>query len=62
MIEPKPYNGVYQTDSLTPYKLSRSKVGFFTNCPRCFCLGRALSVAKDMDFMTYKLRYSLENK
>ncbi|MFO0955008.1 MAG: PD-(D/E)XK nuclease family protein [Candidatus Saccharibacteria bacterium] len=42
----KPYNGVYQPDNPAPYKLSRTKVELFTNCPRCFYLDRVLKIAR----------------
>lgn len=44
--QPKPYNGVYQPDNPAPYKLSRTKVELFTNCPRCFYLDRVLKIAR----------------
>lgn len=43
--ELKPYNGAYQPENPNPYKLSRSKVENFLNCPRCFYLDRVCKVA-----------------
>ena len=35
-----PYNGKYIPEKQDLYKLSRSKVDFFLNCPRCFYMDR----------------------
>lgn len=40
-----PYRGKYQKDSNDFYKLSRSKVEMFLECPRCFYLDRVLGIA-----------------
>lgn len=36
----------YDTDSSEPFRLSRSKIDLFLNCPRCFYLDRKLGVAQ----------------
>src|SRR3970040_958775 len=36
----------YDGNSLLPYRLSRSKIDLFINCPRCFYLDRKLGVAQ----------------
>ena len=46
MQDPKPYNGTYHRDNPNPYKISRSKIELFANCPRCFYLDRVLKVAR----------------
>ncbi|MDO8561187.1 MAG: PD-(D/E)XK nuclease family protein [bacterium] len=38
--------GLYNPDSETPFKLSRSKLELFTNCPRCFYFDRRLGVGR----------------
>lgn len=42
----KPYNGVYQPNNPNPYKISRSKIELWYNCPRCFYLDRVLKIAR----------------
>lgn len=37
---------VYTPGNLFPYRLSRSKIDLFINCPRCFYLDRRLGVAQ----------------
>ena len=37
---------LYNPDSVDPYKLSRSKVDLFLECPRCFYLDRRLGVGR----------------
>ena len=44
--QPKPYQGTYQPDNPNPYKVSRSKIELFQNCPRCFYLDRVKKVAR----------------
>lgn len=36
--------GLYQPDSKYPYKLSRSRIENFVNCPRCFYIDRRLGI------------------
>ena len=36
----------YIADSLLPFKLSRSKIDLFLNCPRCFYLDRRLGISQ----------------
>ncbi len=42
----KRYNRTYQKDSSEPFKLSRSKIDFFIECPRCFYLDRRLGIGR----------------
>ncbi len=37
---------LYNPDSSTPFKVSRSKIDLFRECPRCFYLDRRLGVAR----------------
>ena len=41
----KTYN-LYGDQSGKPFRLSRSKIDLFINCPRCFCLDRKLGVSQ----------------
>jgi len=41
---------LYDPTSKTPFKLSRSKLELFTNCPRCFYLDRRLGVGQPPGF------------
>lgn len=45
-----PYNGKYQKNSADAYKISRSKIDNFLNCPRCFYLDRVLGVGQPQGF------------
>lgn len=36
--------GLYDPDSTTPFRLSRSKIDLFIECPRCFYLDRKLGI------------------
>jgi CRISPR/Cas system-associated exonuclease Cas4 (RecB family) len=38
--------GLYDPSSEEPYRLSRSQIDLFMNCPRCFYLDRRLGVAR----------------
>lgn len=42
--------GLYDPKSKQPFKLSRSKLELFTECPRCFYLDRRLGVARPASF------------
>ncbi|MDD5710793.1 MAG: PD-(D/E)XK nuclease family protein [Candidatus Colwellbacteria bacterium] len=42
--------GMYEVDSPEPFKLSRSKVDLFLECPRCFYLDRRLGVSRPPGF------------
>ncbi len=42
----KPYNGQYDPKDPRPYKISRSKIDLFLQCPRCFYLDRRLSIKR----------------
>lgn len=37
---------LYDPKSTEPFKLSRSKIDLFINCPRCFYLDRRMSVGQ----------------
>lgn len=39
-------SGLYQPNSKEPFKLSRSKIDLFLNCPRCFYYDRKLGVGR----------------
>jgi len=52
---PQYYNGkrtrnIYKPGSTEPFKLSRSRVELFINCPKCFYLDRRLGVDKPPGF------------
>ncbi|NMC64216.1 MAG: PD-(D/E)XK nuclease family protein [SAR324 cluster bacterium] len=42
--------GLYDTTSSEPFKLSRSKIDLFLQCPRCFYFDRRLGVARPPGF------------
>jgi hypothetical protein len=42
--------GLYDPNSRSPYKLSRSKLELFLNCPRCFYLDRRLGIGRPPGF------------
>ena len=42
--------GLYEPDSKEPFKLSRSKIDLFLECPRCFYLDRRLGVGRPPGF------------
>lgn len=42
--------GLYDPKSKEPFKLSRSKIDLFLNCPRCFYFDRRLGVARPPGF------------
>lgn len=43
---PNRKSNLYDKDSTLPFRLSRSKIDLFINCPRCFYLDRKLGVAQ----------------
>lgn len=43
---PRRARNIYDPKSNEPYKLSRSKIDLFLNCPRCFYLDRRLGVGQ----------------
>ncbi|HDQ03720.1 MAG TPA: hypothetical protein ENN23_03990 [Deltaproteobacteria bacterium] len=43
---PNRTRNIYDSRSTKPYRLSRSKLDLFINCPRCFYLDRRLGVAQ----------------
>lgn len=46
----KKTRGIYNPDSSEPFKLSRSKIDLFTECPRCFYLDRRIGVGRPPGF------------
>ncbi len=46
----KRQRNIYDTQSGKPFKLSRSKLELFTECPRCFYLDRRLGVGRPPGF------------
>lgn len=44
--KPKRTWGLYDPKAAAPFRLSRSKIDLFLNCPRCFYLDRRLGVAQ----------------
>ncbi len=47
---PKRTKGLYDPKSSDPFRVSRSKIDLFLNCPRCFYLDRRLGVAQPPGF------------
>lgn len=47
---PKRTRNLYQPDQAKPFKLSRSKLELFTECPRCFYLDRRLGIGRPPGF------------
>lgn len=47
---PQRTRNLYQAKSKKPFKLSRSKIDLFLNCPRCFYLDRKLGVGRPPGF------------
>lgn len=43
---PNRKDNLYNPDSIESFRLSRSKIDLFINCPRCFYLDRKLGVAQ----------------
>ena len=42
--------GLYEPNSKFPFRISRSKIDLFLNCPRCFYLDRRLGVGQPPGF------------
>ena len=55
-----PYNGKYIPENKDLYKLSRSKVDFFLNCPRCFYMDRRLGIVQPPGF-PFNLNSAVDN-
>ena len=55
-----PYNGKYIPEKDDFYKLSRSKVDFFLNCPRCFYMDRRLGIGQPPGF-PFNLNAAVDN-
>lgn len=47
---PKRTRNIFDPESKDPYKLSRSKIDLFLNCPRCFYLDRRRGVGRPPGF------------
>ncbi len=47
---PKKTKNIYHPNDSEPFKLSRSKIELFTECPRCFYLDRRLGVGRPPGF------------
>lgn len=47
---PKRKGNLYDKNSQIPFRLSRSKIDLFINCPRCFYLDRKLGIAQPPGF------------
>ncbi len=47
---PKRVKGLYDPNGTEPFKLSRSKIDLFLECPRCFYLDRRLGVSRPPGF------------
>ncbi len=47
---PRRNRNLFDPDSSQPFKISRSKIDLFLNCPRCFYLDRRLGVAQPPGF------------
>ena len=47
---PRRTRNLYSLDNATPFKLSRSKIDLFVECPRCFYLDRKLGVGRPPGF------------
>jgi CRISPR/Cas system-associated exonuclease Cas4 (RecB family) len=47
---PKRTRNIFDPKSKIPYKISRSKIDLFLNCPRCFYLDRRLGVSQPPGF------------
>ena len=46
----KRLSGLYKPGAKEPFKLSRSKIDLFLNCPRCFYLDRRLGIGRPPGF------------
>jgi len=55
-----PYNGRYYPEKQDLYKLSRSKIDFFLNCPRCFYMDRRLGIGQPPGF-PFNLNSAVDN-
>jgi hypothetical protein len=55
-----PYNGRYYPEKQDFYKLSRSKIDFFLNCPRCFYMDRRLGIGQPPGF-PFNLNSAVDN-
>lgn len=47
---PQRKRNLFEPDSKIPYRLSRSKIDLFLNCPRCFYMDRRLGVSQPPGF------------
>ncbi len=51
---PKRARNIFDPASVEPFKLSRSKIDLFLNCPRCFYLDRRLGVDHFFSFFSFQ--------
>lgn len=58
-IVSKPKRGVYDPKSKEPYKLSRSKLELFVDCPKCFYLDRRFGIGRPGG-MTFTLNNAVD--
>ena len=56
----KKKRGIYVLDDDKPFKLSRSKIDLFVNCPRCFYLDRKLGIKRPSS-PPYTLNSAVDN-
>lgn len=47
---PKRTSNIFTPETTTPFKISRSKIDLFLQCPRCFYIDRRLGVARPPGF------------
>jgi len=45
-VDSKPYQGKFDSQNKNPYKISRTKIDLFLECPHCFYLDRVLGVSR----------------
>lgn len=57
---PKRTRNIYGQDLSKPFKLSRTKIELFINCPRCFYVDRKLGVGRPPGF-PFKLNLAVDN-
>jgi ATP-dependent exoDNAse (exonuclease V) beta subunit len=54
------YRGIYKQDSNEPYRISRSKIDLFINCPRCFWLETKLGIKQPPGF-PFNINSAIDN-
>ncbi len=53
-------NNVYDSQSSQPFRLSRSKIDLFLNCPRCFYLDRKMGISQPPGY-PFSLNNAVDN-